>query len=277
MAGKSKQSQAWRGGFSVTGKGTFRLARHDPSATPGVKSRKAAEHDLERITRKLVALQGVLYAEGRHAVLIVLQAMDTGGKDGTIRHVFGPLNPQGVAVTGFKVPTPDELAHDYLWRVHRDVPPKGTIRIFNRSHYEDVLVARVHGLAPMREIDRRYEQINAFERYLTQNGVTILKFFLNIGKAEQKRRLEARLTRSDKQWKFNPGDLAERRRWGAYMRAYEKAISACGTPWAPWHVIPADCKWYRNYAVARIVLETLQGMKLRYPAPKPGMEKVKVE
>ena len=274
MAGKKKD---WGKRFRVPSNGKFRLAQQDPSATPDVHGRKAAKEGLARITERLSEMQEVFYADGRYALLIVLQAMDTGGKDGTIRHVFGPLNPQGVQVTNFKAPTPEELAHDYLWRVHAEVPPRGLIGIFNRSHYEDVLVVRVHDLVPKQETDRRYAQINAFEQYLSRNNVKILKFCLHISRDEQKRRLESRLERSDKHWKFDSGDLAERKYWNAYTRAYDRALSQCSTRWAPWYVIPADDKPYRNYAVARIVMETLQGMDLRYPKPEPGLDEIVIK
>jgi PPK2 family polyphosphate:nucleotide phosphotransferase len=268
----AKRKGSWTSRFAVHGQ--VRLSDLDPRAAPGVRSREAAERQMPKLIGDLSEQQGVLYAEGRRAVLVVLQAMDTGGKDGTIRHVFGPLNPQGVRVTSFKVPTPDELAHDYLWRVHCAAPRRGMIGIFNRSHYEDVLVPRVHKLAPRNEIERRYDQINAFEKHLVENGTTILKFFLNISKAEQKERLEARLKRPEKHWKFSRGDLAERAHWDRYRAAYRAAMERCSTDWAPWHVIPADRKWYRNYAVARIVLATLRGMTLRYPEAEPGLDTI---
>jgi len=277
MPGKSKKRQKFARKVIVKPGSDFRMKQLDPSSTPGIKSKDEAIAELERITQRLSELQEVFYAESKRGLLVVLQAMDTGGKDGTIRHVFGPLNPQGVRVNNFKAPSPEELAHDFLWRIHVKVPQKGMIRIFNRSHYEDVLVVRVHNLAPKREVDRRYEQINAFERHLAENGVTILKFCLHISKKEQKERLQARLERPDKQWKFSSGDLTERKLWNKYQRAYERAISECSTPWAPWHLIPSDCKWYRNYAVARIVLETLEDMKLRYPEPEQCLDKIVIK
>jgi PPK2 family polyphosphate:nucleotide phosphotransferase len=197
--------------------------------------------------------------------------MDTGGKDGTIRRVLGSLNPQGVRVVSFKAPTPEERAHDYLWRVHREIPARGMIGVFNRSHYEDVLVAKVRGLAPPREIEARYGQINRFERHLSENGVVLVKFFLHISKEEQKARLQARLDDPRKRWKFDPADLAERKRWDEYQEAYETALRRCSSPWAPWYVIPGDHKWARNLAVARILRLTLEGMKLRYPPAPPGL------
>jgi len=222
-------------------------------------------------------LQNVLYAEAKHAVLVVLQAMDTGGKDGVVRKVFGPLNSQGVTVTSFKRPTAVELAHDYLWRIHQNVPARGQLGIFNRSHYEDVLVARVHELAARGKIEERYEQINQFEKYLSENGVTILKFFLHISKAEQKRRLQARLDDAQKNWKFEPGDLAERKYWDRYMQANELVLTRCATPWAPWHVIPADRKWHRDWLVAKFTRAALEELHPRYPKPAEGLDKVVIE
>jgi PPK2 family polyphosphate:nucleotide phosphotransferase len=277
MPAKSTNRDEFARTFRVKPGDKVRMQRLDPSSTPGLKSKEEGQAELERITQQLSELQRVFYAENKHSLLVVLQAMDTGGKDGTIRHVFGPLNPQGVRVSSFKVPSAEELAHDFLWRIHAQVPQKGMIRIFNRSHYEDVLVVRVHQLAPKKDVERRYGQINDFEKYLTENGITILKFCLHISKQEQKERLQARLERPDKQWKFSSGDLAERKLWHHYERAYEKAITECSTPWAPWYVIPSDHKWYRNYAVARIVLETLEGMRLRYPTSEAGLDQIMIE
>lgn len=272
-----KKKELFARNFTVEPGDAFRLKQRDPASTRGIDGKQTGLSELGRMTRRLDELQEVLYAGGRHSLLVVLQAMDTGGKDGTIRHVFGPLNPQGVRVSSFKAPTAEELAHDFLWRIHAKTPRKGMIRIFNRSHYEDVLVVRVHNLAPKNEVARRYAQINAFEKHLTENGTVILKFFLHISRDEQKQRLQSRLDRADKHWKFSSADLAERSCWDHYRRAYEKALSECSTPWAPWHVIPANHKWYRNYAVARIVLETLEGMKLRYPPAEPGLDALVIE
>ena len=213
----------------------------------------------------IAELQNRLYAEGKQALLIVIQATDTGGKDSTIRKVLGPINPQGVRVTSFKAPSSVELAHDYLWRIHQAVPAKGMIGVFNRSHYEDVLIVRVHGLAPKDAIEKRYDQINDFERHLSDNGVTILKFFLHISKDEQKERLQARLDDPSKHWKFNPGDLEEREHWDDYQEAFEIALSRCSTRHAPWFVIPADRKWYRNAVIARIIRCTLEDLDPQYP------------
>ena len=242
------------------------LKRWDPKDTAEFSGNKQdAEGELVKLTRKLEQLQEMLFAEHKHKVLVVLQAMDTGGKDGTIRHVFEGVNPQGVRVASFKVPTPAELDHDYLWRVHAQTPARGEIVIFNRSHYEDVLVARVHELVPKKVWSRRFDEINAFEQMLANEGTTILKFFLHISFEEQKQRLLERLNDPAKHWKFNPGDLDERKLWKEYMRAYEDALQRTSTTYAPWYVIPADRKWYRNLLVGRTLIETLEGLNLEYP------------
>ena len=207
----------------------------------------------------------------------MLQAMDTGGKDGAIRHVFDGVNPQGVRVASFKVPTPEERAHDYLWRVHKQTPGSGEMVIFNRSHYEDVLVVRVHELVPKAVWSRRYEQINNFERMLAEEGTTILKFYLHISPDEQKERLQARLDEPHKNWKFSTGDLAERKRWDEYMQAYEDMLSKTSTKWAPWYIIPANRKWLRNLLMSQIIVDTLEGLDMKYPEPEEGLDKVVIE
>ena len=212
-------------------------------------------------------LQYRLFAENRRAVLVVLQAMDAAGKDGVVRHVMSGLNPQACRVTSFKVPSALEKQHDFLWRIHQAVPPTGEIGVFNRSHYEDVLVARVRQLVPPAVWKARFEMINTFERYLSDNGVTIVKFFLHISRAEQAQRLQDRLADPDRNWKFTPADIEERRFWDDYQTASEEAIARCSTPWAPWYVIPSDRKWYRNWAVAEILRHTMQKMDLRFPPP----------
>ena len=232
---------------------------------------------LEELNSRVEELQEQLYAEHRHKVLIVLQAMDAGGKDGTIRHVFEGVNPQGVKVAGFKVPTPEELDHDYLWRIHRHTPGKGEIVIFNRSHYEDVLVVRVKGLVPNSVWSRRYRHIKEFERVLADEGTTILKFFLHIDKKEQKERFQARLDTPRKQWKFRRGDLKDRALWEDYRRAYEDAISKTSTSYAPWYVIPANRKWYRNLVISRILVETLEGLDMRWPEPEEDLTQVVID
>ena len=239
---------------------------------PGAPSREEARARVAKLTARLDELQEALYAEGKRAVLVVLQGRDTAGKDGVIRNVFGPLNPQGLSVTSFKAPTPLELAHDYLWRAHQAVPPRGSIGIFNRSHYEDVLVVRVHQLVPESVWRPRYEQIGLFERILAGNGVTILKFFLHISRAEQRERLLSRLGDRKKYWKFSPGDLAERARWDDYTAAYEEALAQTSTPDAPWYVVPADDKHLRDLWVAEVVTAAMERLDPTYPGPPDGLE-----
>jgi len=249
----------------------------DPADTLGLKDK----HEAEKITAKHVArleeLQYLLTAEARHGVLVVLQALDTGGKDGTIRHVMSGLNPQGCKVTPFKVPTPEESAHDFLWRVHKAVPARGEIGIFNRSHYEDVLVVRVNKLAPKSVWSRRYRDINDFERILTDSGVTILKFFLHISKREQAERLHERMDDPARRWKLSESDFEDRPLWGDFMRAYEDALSKCSTDRSPWYIIPADHKWVRNVAVSDILIRTLEGLDMRFPKPSVDVSKLKLD
>lgn len=221
--------------------------------------------DTAALAKEIDTLQDRLYAEGSRSLLVILQGTDTSGKDGTIRSVFNATGPLGVSVHAFGPPSKLELAHDYLWRVHAVCPRRGTIGIFNRSHYEDVLIGKVRKFAPEAVIEQRYEQINAFEKILAENGTTILKFMLHISKDEQKERLQARLDDPTKNWKFNPGDLEDREHWDVYQEAYETMLHRCSTPWAPWHVIPADRKWVRNAAIANIVKATLEEMNPQYP------------
>ncbi|HYK09943.1 MAG TPA: polyphosphate kinase 2 family protein [Gemmatimonadales bacterium] len=246
---------------------TVSLDQWDPADTHGWKKDAKMEEELAESIKKLDALQYVMYAERKHALLVVLQGMDGAGKDGTIRHVMTGLNPQGCRVTAFKVPTPEEASHDFLWRIHRAVPPLGDIGIFNRSHYEDVLVTRAHNLVPKAVWSRRYDDINAFEALLAEQGVVVVKCFLHISTEEQKERFEDRIKDADKQWKISPADFAERKYWGAYMKAFEDALSKCSTEQAPWYVIPADRKWFRNLAVCRILVETLEGLRMKFPKP----------
>lgn len=227
--------------------------------------KKAAKKEIKDLRKKLIKLQRLLYAENKHKVLIVLQAMDSGGKDGTIRSIFKGVNPQGVKVAGFKVPTTIELAHDYLWRVHQKTPGSGEIVIFNRSHYEDVLVVRVHELVTANVWKKRYDQINEFEHLLSEEGTTILKFFLYISKEEQKLRFLERLENPEKQWKFNPNDIEERQYWDKYMQAYQDVIDKTSTDYAPWYVIPANRNWYRDLVISRIVVEQLEKLNMSYP------------
>ncbi len=227
---------------------------------------------LVELNQKLGELQEILYAGHKEKVLIVLQAMDSGGKDGTIRSVFNGVNPQGVRVASFKVPTSEELDHDYLWRIHKMTPAKGEIVIFNRSHYEDVLVVRVHGIVSPKVWGKRFRQINQFERALVEEGTTILKFFLMLDQDEQKLRMLERIKDSTKQWKFNPNDLEERKLWNQYMKAYEDVLEKTSTTWAPWYVIPANRNWYRNLVISDILVETLKKLKLKYPPVVDNIE-----
>jgi PPK2 family polyphosphate:nucleotide phosphotransferase len=249
----------------------------DPNHTGKLADKKEVKKLLAKNIERMAELQNVLYAEGKHALLIVLQAMDAGGKDGTIRSIMSGVNPQGVQVTSFKKPTEEELAHDFLWRIHKNVPQRGMIGIFNRSHYEDVLVVRVHNLVPKEVWQQRYEYINQFERLLTASGVTILKFYLHISKDEQKERLQARLEQPHKRWKFNPADLDERNRWDDYMKAFEAAFERCSPAEAPWHIVPANKKWYRNLIISETIVNTLEGLNMQYPQPVEGLESVVIE
>ena len=249
--------------------GRFRMADVDPDSTPGLKGGKArALRDIEKHQDELFELHERLYAERKRALLIVLQGMDTAGKDGTVTHVVRNFNPQGVLITPFKQPTPEEKRHGFLWRIRRRLPAVGDIGVFNRSHYEDVLIARVHSLAAAAVIERRYGQINDFEKEVTQAGTKIVKFCLHISYAEQRKRLADRLKDPDKQWKFSEHDIDERSFWDDYMAAYGLAITRCSTASAPWYVIPANDKVYRNWAVSMVLLETLREMDPQYPHPK---------
>ena len=246
------------------GHGKFRLADFDPGDTHGI-SKSHAEKAIGAHVEKLAAQHDLLYAEHRRSLLVVLQGMDASGKDGTIRHVMSGVNPQGCVVTSFKVPTALELDHDFLWRTHAAVPPKGAIGIFNRSYYEDVLIARVHRIVPPAIWKARYSQINAFEKILSENGVTVLKFFLHLSSKEQEKRFKARLADPRKNWKVSAADFHERRYWNEYQAAYEDAIAKCAGRDTPWYVIPSDHKWFRNFAVGEIIVKTLEGFRMRYP------------
>jgi PPK2 family polyphosphate:nucleotide phosphotransferase len=251
-----------------------RLATVDPDESEHYKKKKDVADELDKQRERIRELQARLSAAHQRSLLIVLQAMDTGGKDGTIKGVFQGVNPQGCQVASFKEPSAEELDHDFLWRYHRRAPGKGMIQIFNRSHYEDVLVVRVKNLVPETVWRPRYQLINQFEYALTVSGVSIIKFYLHISKAEQKRRLESRLTNPDKRWKFSVDDLKERALWDDYQAAFEDAVNFCSTPYAPWYVIPANKKWYRNLVVARTIADTLEAMDPRYPAAEPGLDQV---
>ncbi len=255
---------------------TVNLSDHDPNDTVGFKDKTGVEELLKKNASRLAKLQNLLYAENKHSLLIVLQATDTGGKDGTIRHVMSGVNPQGCRVTSFKVPSSEEADHDFLWRIHHAVPPKGEIGIFNRSHYEDVLVTRVHDLVPKAVWSERYRQINRFEESLAENNVTLLKFFLHISKEEQKKRLQERLDRPEKNWKVNPSDFEERKYWKDYQKAYEEALGRCSTKWAPWFIIPSNKKWFRNFAVSQIIIEAMQKLDMKFPKPTADLSKIVV-
>ena len=253
-----------------------RLAEVDPDQSEGYKKKKHVADELAAQRDRIRDLQARLYAEGRQSLLIILQAMDTGGKDGTVRGVFEGVNPQGCQVWSFKAPTRHELEQDFLWRYHAKAPPRGMVAIFNRSHYEDVLIVRVRGVVPEDVWRHRYPMINEFEHLLTLNRTTVLKFFLHISRDEQKRRLEARLADPAKHWKFSSEDIRERAHWDAYMAAYEDAIGSCSTAHAPWYVVPANKKWYRNLVVARAIADTLEAMAPQYPPAEAGLEGVVV-
>lgn len=251
------------------------LKAFDPDETGDYKKTDQGKDKAKAETAKLIArmagLQERLYANATRSLLIVLQGMDTSGKDGTIRNVMSGVNPQGCKVVAFKTPTKDDLAHDFLWRVHREVPPKGHIGIFNRSHYEDVLITRVHGLVSDKVVKQRINQIKEFEELLYENGTVILKFFLHISKEEQKERLETRIADPEKRWKWNSGDLEERKFWDGYMKAFEDVISTTSTKNAPWYVVPANRKWYRNLVVADRVVDALDDLKLKTPPAPEGV------
>jgi PPK2 family polyphosphate:nucleotide phosphotransferase len=255
---------------------SVRLSRLSASETGHLKTEKAADSILARHCGQLDKLQEVFYGSQQKALLIVLQCMDTAGKEGTIRHIFSGVNPQGCNVTAFKVPTPLEARHDFLWRAHAAVPPKGMIGIFNRSHYEDVLSPRVHKLISGKVVKRRFEDINGFEDMLVDNGVVILKFFLHISHEEQTRRLQSRIDTPDKHWKLSEGDFHERQFWPQYTEAYEAILSATSRKHAPWFVIPSDHKWNRNVAISQIILDTMQGLKLKYPDPTFDPSQIKL-
>lgn len=251
----------------VSADNPINLREFDTSFAPGGLVKGLARRILKTNIKRIGELQEVMYAESKQALLIVLQAMDTGGKDSTIRKLTTGINPQGVRVYGFKAPSKNELARDYLWRVHHQVPKKGMIGIFNRSHYEDVLIVRVHGWAPPEVIEQRYRQINDFERLLHESGTRVVKVMLHISKDYQLERLRRRLERPEKHWKFNPDDLKERARWQDYMDAFQVALDRCSTPYAPWYVIPAETRWYRDAVISQLIVNTLEDMAPAFPPP----------
>lgn len=253
-----------------------KLARRPTGEDGGHASKEAVAPILVKHRARLEELQNVFYANQKHALLIVLQGMDTAGKDGTIRHIFSGVNPQGCNVTAFKVPTPLEVSHDFLWRAHAAVPPRGMIGIFNRSHYEDVLSPRVHKVISGKTVRRRFDEINEFESVLADNGVLILKFFLHISHAEQTDRLQARIDDPNKHWKLSASDFAERQYWGKYQHAYNDLIAATSRSYAPWFVIPADHKWYRDLAISQILVDALEAIHLSYPKPTLNPKSIKL-
>lgn len=252
----------------------LRLVEIDPNESEHYQSKKDVRDELARQRERIAELQARLYAERKQSLLIVLQAMDTGGKDGTIRGVFQGVNPQGCQVWSFKAPSTEELEHDFLWRYHQKTPPRGMITIFNRSHYEDVLIVRVKQMIEEDVWRHRYAMINEFEHMLTLNNTVVLKFFLYISKDEQKRRLESRLQDPTKHWKFSSSDIKERAYWDQYMLAFEDAINQCSTEYAPWYVVPANKKWYRNLVIARTIADTLDAMKPQFPAAEAGLDQI---
>ncbi len=251
------------------------LHKIDPSFKDKHEDKESAAAEIAEHNRKMHDLQYLLYAENRRSLLVCLQAMDAAGKDGTINHVLGAMNPQGTRVHGFKVPSREEASHDFLWRIHRYVPAKGEVVVFNRSHYEDVLVARVHNLVPREVWSKRYELINDFERNLVENGTYILKFFLHISEDEQLRRFKQRLDDPTRHWKISDSDYAERKLWNEYQQAYEEALGKTSTKHAPWFVIPANHKWFRNLAVSRIMAETLESLGMKFPPPTVNIEEIR--
>ncbi|CAN5673007.1 hypothetical protein BH11PLA1_BH11PLA1_19140 [soil metagenome] len=248
-----------------------------PGDTSGLRAKQSVQKETETLVKRLELLQNMLWAENRRAVLVILQGMDASGKDGAVRGVFSGVSPLGLKVYSFKAPCAEELDHDFLWRIHPHCPPRGEIAVFNRSHYEDVLIARVKQLAPPDELDRRYRQINEFERMLGENGTTVVKFMLHISYEEQRERLQARLDDPLKGWKFEPGDLAERKLWPQYMAAYARMLKECDTPHAPWRVVAADHKWHRDWFIAKELVAVMEGMKPKVPAKDSRLAGVKVE
>src|ERR1700722_8167945 len=252
-----------------------KLRKYDPDDTLGWEKSHKTNDGIERSLRRVDKAQYLLYANRKAAVLVVLQALDAGGKDGTIRHVMSGVNPQGCSVVSFKTPSAEEAAHDFLWRIHKAVPEHGYIGVFNRSHYEDVLIVRVHNMVPKEVWSKRYEEINRFEAMLEENNVRILKFFLHISKDEQKKRFMARIDDPDKRWKISQADFDERKFWDEYTSAYEDVLERCSTKRAPWYVIPADKKWFRDLAVSHIIVEALEEMDLKFPSPTIDVKKLK--
>ena len=255
---------------------TVKLKDFATDDTGKFEHRKDCEDESDKNRLKLRKIQDVLYAESRRSLLVVLQAMDAGGKDGTIDYIFSGINPQGCQVTSFKVPSALEKSHDFLWRIHTAAPHDGMIGIFNRSHYESVLVERIHEIVPKSVWKKRYDHINAFEQMLSDEGTRVVKFFLHISKKEQLQRIQARLDDPQKNWKYNPDDLTERKRWDEYNTAFEDLLGRCSTDDCPWYVVPSDHKWYRNWVISDILVRTLKDMNPKYPDPIPNIDKIKL-
>jgi PPK2 family polyphosphate:nucleotide phosphotransferase len=255
-----------------------RLKKWDPGEHHFFRNKEETLSETRALLERLDPLQEKLYAGRRRSLLVILQGIDTAGKDGTIRHVMSGVNPAGCHVASFKTPTPEEASHDFLWRVHRHAPAKGMIAIFNRSHYEDVIITRVHHWVSDKDVQRRFEVIREFEKSLAEGGTAIVKFFLHISKDEQKKRLEARLEDPGKRWKFSLSDVAERRFWKFYRRAYEWSLGTTSTEYAPWYIVPSNHKWYRDWVVANVLVKTLENMRLKAPAPDPkiNFDKIRI-
>ncbi len=263
--------------ISLNGVGKGCDLEHTPEYTGAYRKKGETKKPLKKLNKQMLKLQELLYAENQHALLIILQGMDTCGKDGTIRKVMAGINVQGCDVVSFKVPSVDEISRDFLWRAHKAVPQKGKIGIFNRSHYEDVLVVRVHDLVPKSVWKQRYQQINDFEKMLVENGTVVLKFFLHISKDEQKERLESRISDPSKHWKITEADIRERAYWDDYMQAYEAVLQKCSTDWAPWYIIPANKKWYRNLVITERIVKTLEGLDMKFPKPASDVSILSVD
>ncbi len=262
--------------YLVEPKSKLRLKKIATDDKDGFESEEESLGETQKNIARLASLQEEFAAAQSNALLVVLQGMDTAGKDGTIRHIFTGVNPQGCSVTSFKVPTPLEARHDFLWRVHAAVPPRGMIGIFNRSHYEDVLVTRVHKTITQKQAKRRFQDIVNFEELLVESGTVVVKLFLHISQKEQTARLQSRMDTADKRWKLSAADFAERKYWDSYQQAYQDAIAATSRKGAPWYIVPSDHKWYRNVVVSRILVKTLEAMKLKYPRPDVDIGKLKL-
>ena len=265
----------YRKAFRVAPGSSIRLKDLDPEFSGKGEKKKSALREIKKLQKRMDALQFQLYAENKRSLLICLQALDAGGKDGVIRHVFGSMNPQGCRVVGFKQPTAEELAHDFLWRIEGKTPRRGEVVVFNRSHYEDVIVVRVHDLIPKKTWSQRYAQINDFERRLAANGTHVLKFFLHISKEEQLERFRDRLTDPTRHWKISESDYTEREYWNDYEAAYEDVFNQCSTESAPWFVIPSDHKWFRNLAISRTIVETMEGLDIQVPEPTVDIAEIR--